>query len=101
MFKGITEGYSYKLSKVYSHFPVTVKTSGNKVMIENFIGERKPRLAEIVGNAKVEIAGDDITVTVSSIADVSQTAANIEYATKIKKKDKRVFLDGIYVYEKK
>jgi large subunit ribosomal protein L6 len=34
-----------------------------------------------------------------NLEDVSQTAANIEQATKVKKKDPRVFLDGIYVYE--
>jgi large subunit ribosomal protein L6 len=28
---------------------------------------------------------------------VSQTAANIQNSTKIKKKDLRVFLDGIYI----
>ena len=33
--------------------------------------------------------------------DVSQTAANIEQATKVKRKDPRIFLDGIYVYRTK
>ncbi|RLI40158.1 50S ribosomal protein L6, partial [Candidatus Bathyarchaeota archaeon] len=32
--------------------------------------------------------------------EVGQTAANIEQATRIKNKDPRKFLDGIYVYEK-
>lgn len=101
MFKGISQGYVYKLKKVYSHFPINIKVSGNKVLIENFIGERRPRSAKIVGNAKVEIKGDDIEVTGLNLRDVSQTAANIQSATKIKKKDPRVFLDGIYIYEKK
>jgi len=35
-----------------------------------------------------------------NIEDVSQTASNIESATKVKIKDPRVFLDGIYVYER-
>jgi large subunit ribosomal protein L6 len=35
-----------------------------------------------------------------SLEDVSQTAANIQNSTKIRRKDPRVFLDGIYVYEK-
>jgi large subunit ribosomal protein L6 len=34
-----------------------------------------------------------------NLEDVSQTAANIQNATKVKKKDPRVFLDGIYIYE--
>ena len=32
--------------------------------------------------------------------DVGQTAANIELATKIKRKDQRIFLDGLYIYHK-
>jgi large subunit ribosomal protein L6 len=35
------------------------------------------------------------------LEEVSQTAANIEKATSMKDKDPRVFLDGIYVFEKK
>jgi len=30
---------------------------------------------------------------------VSQTSANIEQGTKLKRKDPRVFLDGIYITE--
>jgi large subunit ribosomal protein L6 len=32
---------------------------------------------------------------------VGQTAANIEQATKVRRKDPRKFLDGIYIYEKR
>jgi large subunit ribosomal protein L6 len=34
------------------------------------------------------------------LTDVSQTAANIQLKTKVKNKDHRVFLDGIYRYSK-
>jgi large subunit ribosomal protein L6 len=47
----------------------------------------------------VAVKGDDVIVQGLSIEDVSQTAANVEQTTKIKVKDPRVFLDGIYVYE--
>jgi len=33
------------------------------------------------------------------IEHVGQTAANIELATKVKDKDRRVFADGIYIYD--
>ncbi|MEM3552572.1 MAG: 50S ribosomal protein L6, partial [Candidatus Bathyarchaeia archaeon] len=59
------------------------------------------RIARIVGNVKVEVKGDDIIVQGLNLKEVSQTASNIQQATKIKKKDPRVFLDGIYIYEKK
>jgi len=100
MIIGVTEGFTYKLKMVYSHFPVSVKVAGDKVLIENFIGEKSPRVAKIVGDVEVKVKGEDIIVQGINIEDVGQTAANIELATKVKKKDPRVFLDGIYIYEK-
>ena len=99
MIKGVTTGFTYKLKIVFSHFPITVKIIGKTLTIENFIGERNPRKAKIMGDSKVIIKGDDIIVQGINLEDVSQTAANIQNATKIRNKDPRVFLDGIYVYE--
>jgi len=99
MIKGVTTGFTYKLKIVFSHFPITVKIIGKTLNIENFIGERNPRKAKIMGDTKVIIKGDDIIVQGINLEDVSQTAANIQNATKIRNKDPRVFLDGIYVYE--
>jgi large subunit ribosomal protein L6 len=100
MIKGVTTGFTYKLKIVFSHFPITVKVVGNHLTITNFTGERNPRKAKIMGETKVIIKGEDIIVQGISLDDVSQTAANIQNSTKIKSKDPRVFLDGIYVYEK-
>lgn len=100
MMIGVTKGFTYKLKIVFSHFPISVKVREKTVTIENFTGERSPRIAKIMGDAKVMPKGDDVTVQGINIEDVSQTAANIERATKIKKKDPRVFLDGIYTYER-
>jgi large subunit ribosomal protein L6 len=100
MIKGVTAGFTYKLKIVFSHFPITVKIQGKTLTIQNFTGERSPRKAKIMGDTKVTVKGDDIIVQGINLEDVSQTAANIQNATKIKNKDPRVFLDGIYVYEK-
>jgi large subunit ribosomal protein L6 len=100
MVTGVTKGYTYRLKVVYAHFPISVKTKGNQVLVENFVGERSPRVAEILGDCKVSVEGDDVIVKGVSLEDVGQTAANIELATKIKKKDQRIFLDGIYIYQK-
>lgn len=100
MMIGVTNGFTYKLKIVFSHFPISVKVREKTVTIENFTGERSPRIAKIMGDAKVTPKGDDITVQGINIEDVSQTAANIERATKVKRKDPRVFLDGIYTYER-
>jgi large subunit ribosomal protein L6 len=53
-----------------------------------------------LGKTRVKPDGDDVIVTGHVLTDVTQTAANIQLKTKVKKKDRRVFLDGIYVYDK-
>lgn len=101
MIKGVEKGYTYKIKVIFAHFPISVKVKGKEVYVENFFGERSPRVASIVGeNTKVNIVGEDVLVQGPSLEDVSQTAANIELSTKIKDKDQRVFLDGLYVYSR-
>ena len=100
MIVGVTKGYTYKMKIVFSHFPVTVKVQGKTVLIENFTGERRPRKVKILGDVKVKIDPEDIIITGANLEDVSQTAANIEQSTKVRGKDPRVFLDGIYTYER-
>lgn len=101
MMKGVTQGFTYKLKIVFSHFPISVKVQGKKALIENFTGERSPRVAKIVGDTKVSVKSDDVIVQGISLEDIGQTAANIQQATKVKIKDPRIFLDGIYVYERR
>jgi large subunit ribosomal protein L6 len=102
MIRGVTKGFTYKLKIVYAHFPVTVKVNEKekKLTIDNFTGEKTPRVVRIIGSAKVKLASDEIHVQGTNLGDVSQTAANIQYATRIPDKDQRVFLDGIYIFEK-
>ena len=100
MITGVTKGYQYKLKIVFSHFPISVKVQGKEILIENFTGERRERRIKILGDVKIKIEPDDIIVEGANLEDVSQTAANIEQATRVRRKDPRVFLDGIYVYER-
>jgi large subunit ribosomal protein L6 len=100
MITGVTQGYTYKMKIVFSHFPITVKVQDRSLVVENFTGERRPRKANILGDVKVKVETDDIIVQGSALEDVSQTAANIEMMTRVTNKDPRVFLDGIYVYER-
>jgi len=99
--QGVLDGYTIKMKIVYAHFPITVKTKNDLVLIENFQGERSPRTAKIVGKTKLVAKGDDVIITGHVLTEVTQTAANIQQHTKVKNKDHRVFLDGIYVFEKK
>lgn len=100
MVLGVTEGFTYEMKIVYSHFPVKATVKGKEFLIENFLGEKFPRRATILGVTKVEVKGDQVVLTGPDIEAVSQTAANIEQATKIKGFDPRVFQDGIYITKK-
>jgi large subunit ribosomal protein L6 len=100
MITGVRKGFTYKVKIVFSHFPISVKLKDNAVLIENFTGERSPRKAKIIGDVQVKIQSEDILVQGINLEDVSQTAANIEQATRVKRKDPRIFLDGLYVYER-
>jgi len=98
--EGVVDGFTIKMKIVYSHFPITVKIEGKNVLIENFQGERAPRISTIKGATKITVKGDDVIITGPVLTDVSQTAANIQQKSKVKDKDHRVFLDGIYRYSK-
>lgn len=102
MCKGVTNGFTYKLKVVYSHFPIRVEVDNQnkRVLIHNFLGEKAPRMAKIIGNTKVEVRGDEIIVNGPNKEDVGQTALNIEQATAVKYRDRRIFQDGCFIAEK-
>lgn len=96
MLKGASEGFEKKLKVVYAHFPVSVEVKGKDILIKNFQGEKHPRKTLLVGNTKVEVKGQNITLSGPDKEAVGQTAANLKSVTKIKGKDGRIFQDGIY-----
>ena len=100
MIIGVTDGFTYHMKIVFAHFPMTVKVQKDTVVIDNFLGERHPRTAKIVGSSKVAVKGDAVTVTGINKEHVGQTMANLEQATKIKGRDPRVFQDGIHLISK-
>jgi large subunit ribosomal protein L6 len=99
-FQGVTDGWEYRMEVFYNHFPMQVEVEGDEVLIENFLGERAPRRAEIRGDTRVEVDGEEVTLTGPNKEDVGQTAADIEQLTRVKGKDSRIFQDGVYITEK-
>ena len=101
MIKGVTEGFEYKMKTVFSHFPIKTGVEGNEFVIQNFLGERSPRKANIIEGVTVEVKGENVTVSGIDKEKVGQTAANIERAAKVKHRDIRVFQDGVYIISKR
>lgn len=100
MIKGVNKEYTYKLKICSGHFPMTVEIKGNEFIIKNFFGEKIPRKAKLLPGVKVTINKDEVNVSGIDKELASQTAANIESATRITNRDKRVFMDGIWITEK-
>merc|ERR1712085_91615 len=105
MMTGVTKGYEYKMRMVYAHFPIniSIKDDGKVVDIHNFLGEKRVRsvtLHEGVDIVRSTDVKDELVLTGSDITSVSQSAANIQQATRVRNKDIRKFLDGVYVSAK-
>jgi large subunit ribosomal protein L6 len=94
--EGVEKGMEKKMRIVFAHFPMSIEIKGDSVLAKNVFGEKKPRVAKIVGGTKVEIKGQDVFVRGVDPYDVGQTAANIHKLSFARRKDSRVFQDGIY-----
>ncbi len=101
MLKGLEEKFNYELEVCHVHFPMTVKVEGNELIIDNFLGEKFKRKAQILDGVEVKIEGNKISVSGHDLEKTGQTAANIESSARVPKKDRRVFQDGIFITVKK
>ena len=100
LIKGVINQYTYTLKICSGHFPMNVSVSNNKVIIKNFFAEKIPREAKILPNVEVKINGDIVTVKSVDLELAGQTASNIEQACRITNRDRRIFMDGIYITSK-
>lgn len=97
LIKGVNNGFAYKMRICSGHFPISVKVEKDQMLISNFLGEKIPRTSRIMPGVKAEVNKEIVTINGIDLESVSQTAQNIERATKIKGRDRRVFQDGIYL----
>ncbi|KFH41175.1 60S ribosomal protein L9-B-like protein [Hapsidospora chrysogenum ATCC 11550] len=106
---GVTKGFKYKMRYVYAHFPINVNLDKKadsglyEVEIRNFIGEKIVRRVMMQEGVDVEVSKsqkDELILIGNSVEHVSQSAADIQQACKVRNKDIRKFLDGMYVSEK-
>jgi large subunit ribosomal protein L6 len=97
MFSGLNETFVYHLESCNVHFPMTMKLDKNTIIINNFFGEKVPRKAKVLPGVDVKIDGPKITVSSNDREAAGQTAANLEKATRLVGRDRRIFQDGIYI----
>ncbi|GFF41565.1 60S ribosomal protein L9 [Aspergillus lentulus] len=106
---GVTRGFKYKMRYVYAHFPINVNIEKNsetgqfEVEIRNFLGEKIVRRVTAQPGVEVAISSnvkDELQLTGNSLEAVSQSAADIQQICRVRNKDIRKFLDGLYVSER-
>ncbi len=99
---GVQTNYKYICKVCYSHFPCTVEVKPDKkeIHVVNFLGERAPRVTRYLDNVEVKVKGEDVILTGPDKETLGQTAANIQRCCRIRKKDPRVFQDGVYLYKR-
>lgn len=106
MITGLTKGFKYKMRFVYAHFPINGTIIADEIPsfeIRNFLGEKRVRTVKAragVSIVKSTDVKDEIQVSGNDLNAVSLTCSDISSVTKVRKKDIRKFLDGIYVSEK-
>ncbi|KAI0052998.1 60S ribosomal protein L9 [Auriscalpium vulgare] len=105
MATGVTKGFLYKMRTVYAHFPINciIQDDGRAVEIRNFLGEKTVRhvkMLEGVTISESKAQKDELILEGPDIENVSQSAASIQGICRVRNKDIRKFLDGIYVSEK-
>ncbi|EIW70900.1 50S small subunit ribosomal protein L9e [Tremella mesenterica] len=104
MIIGVTKGFLYKMRLVYAHFPINAipGDDGTTLQIRNFLGEKYVRDCKMIEGVKVSMSDvkDEVIIQGNDIESVSQSAASITDKCRVKDKDIRKFLDGIYISER-
>ena len=103
MIKGVTKGFRYKMHTVKKHFPIEVKINKGSIEIGRFLGERNVKVVKLMEGVtctKNEKNQEELFFDGIDIDKVALTCAHVYQSCNVKGKDKRKFLDGIYVNEK-
>ncbi|KZV76143.1 ribosomal protein L6 [Peniophora sp. CONT] len=102
---GVTKGFLYKMRAVYAHFPINciIQDGGKAMEIRNFLGEKTVRHVTMLDGVTVsesKTQKDELILEGADVQNVSQSAASIQGMCRVRNKDIRKFLDGIYVSQK-
>ncbi|MFH1439902.1 MAG: 50S ribosomal protein L6 [Candidatus Woesearchaeota archaeon] len=100
MFRGVNEGFVYKLKICSGHFPMNVTVKNHEFIIKNFIGEKVPRILRFNPCVSIKIDGDIVTIEAIDIELAGQVASQIEKLSTRVGFDRRIFQQGIFITEK-
>ncbi|KAG8218600.1 ribosomal protein L6 [Butyriboletus roseoflavus] len=105
MVTGVTKGFLYKMRAVYAHFPINtiIQDNGRKLEVVNFLGEKAVRYVNMLDGVTVaesKAQKDELILEGNDVENVSQSAASIQGSCRVRNKDIRKFLDGVYVSER-
>ena len=100
MVGGVINTYNYKLKVCSGHFPMSLSLDKDHLLIKNFLGEKIPRKVKLIKNVTVTVNGDIISVSSVDKELAGRVSSSIEQATRITNKDRRRFMDGVWIIEK-
>lgn len=105
MIIGVTKGFTHVMKYGFKFFPMSVSVKNNVLEIEKFAGRvYKPRVAPVEG---VKLAmnpnevAKEIIVSGIDIEAVGKTCSLINMSCKYRNVDKRIFIDGIFIFDRK
>lgn len=106
MILGVTSGFIYKMRIVYSHFPIVVNgfDDSNSLDFRNYFGQKNINLFYFPSRIRFDLSlAHDKRITLKSkcLDSLSTSCSLIQHHFKINNKDTRVFIDGIFISEKK
>ncbi len=99
MISGVLKLHYYKLKICSGHFPMNVAVKGNEFIVKNFLGEKVPRIIKIPESVSVKVDGDIVLIESPSKELAGQCATLIEQMTRITNRDRRIFMDGIWMID--
>lgn len=107
MIVGVTKGYKTTIKAAHAHFPIEFRlektAEGTEVHIINFFGEKEIKKVMLDSDVTAELSKEkknELYLFSNNIESIGRTASRLHFSCRIKNKDLRKFLDGIYVLNK-
>lgn len=99
LIQGVDAGFQYTVRAFYNHHPMRVSVADNVLKVENFMGGRNAFKFPIPSGVtfKPQELKDYFTISGNNKAEVGRFFSNVHTCVKAKGKDRRKFLDGIYL----